>query len=217
MNRTIILILFITSFLFPQNDIDITRYLQQVSEGKSNLVYELLPELKKQYPDASSLIYLEGVLSEDGRYASELFSEITEKYPRSTYADAASYRLYSYYSAIDDFKNKEKYYQLLINNYPSSQYTSLLPGVVKEKTTNKEEFNYTVQAGAFANNTNAENLRRKFEKAGYFTFVKDKVVGGTVFKIVYAGRFRTRTEAESFQVILDRKYGLKGIITGLGE
>jgi hypothetical protein len=43
------------------------------------------------------------------------------------------------------------------------------------------------------------------------------MTGGTLFKIVYAGKFKTVKEAESFQLILNKKYGLKGIITRLPE
>lgn len=186
-----------------------------IEEGSSSEVIELLPDLKKNYPLAPSLFYLEGVLNEDGETAVKLFKTVSEKYPESFYADASLYRLYSYYMALNESGTAEKYSGKLQSDYPSSPYLKLLPSYDGKKTEMPSGFLYTIQAGAFSNNANAESLRRKFEKAGYYTFVKDKVVGGTIFKVVFAGRFKTVTEAENFQIVLNRKYGLKGIVTKL--
>lgn len=186
-----------------------------IEEGSSSDVLALLPDLKKKYPFAPSLFYLEGVLNEDGETAVKLFKTVSEKYPKSIYADASVYRLYSYYTAVSEPGAADKYSRILQSDYPSSPYLKLLHSYDGKKTEIPSEFLYTIQAGAFSNNANAENLRSKFEKAGYYTFVKDKIVGGTVFKVVFTGRFKTMTEAENFQIVLNRKYGLKGIVTKL--
>lgn len=213
----LILILLTADILLPQRDADITEYLIMIEKGKSSEVREILPDIKRKFPVSPSLFYLEGVLTKDAETAVKLYKVVLEKYPDCAYADAAAFRLYSYYSALDNSSDASKYHNILITDYPSSPYLKMLPageGMVDEKS---PTYLYTVQAGAFANISNAENLRRKFVKAGYYTVVKDKTVGGTVFKIVFTGRFKTRREAESFQLILNRNYGLKGIITNYEE
>lgn len=217
MSRILISVIFFLSsiLLYSQKDIEISGYLKMIEEGSSNDVLELLPDLKKKYPLAPSLFYLEGVLNEDGETAVKLFKTVSEKYPKSIYADASLYRLYSYYTAVNEPGAAGKYSGILQSDYPSSPYLKLLPSYNGKKTEIPSGFLYTIQAGAFSNNANAENLRSKFEKAGYYTFIKDKIVGGTIFKVVFAGRFKTMTEAENFQIVLNRKYGLKGIVTKL--
>jgi outer membrane protein assembly factor BamD (BamD/ComL family) len=212
--KILILYLFFTCLLFAQTDVDIVEYLRQIEEGKSEEVKKELAELKKKNPDAPSVIYLEALMTEDGESALRIYSRITEKYPRSKYADAALFRQYSYYEAVNSGQ-AVNYADRLRNEFPSSPYTKLLPSVVNKPASDKEEIYYTIQTGAFTNSANAESLRKKFENAGYHTLVQDKMTGGTLFKIVYAGKFKTVKEAEDFQVILNRKYGIKGLITRL--
>jgi hypothetical protein len=215
--KRIFFILFITlaSYIYPQTDLNIVEYLIEIENGMGEDVKNNLPEMKKKFPGAPSLLYLEGILTSDGEDAVKLYTALTDKFPRSTYADAANYRLYSYYSALNDQVLADKYAGRLRSEHPSSPYTRLIPALVKEKIVEKEEIYYTIQTGAFSNVTNAETLRKKFEKAGYYTVVTDKMAGGTLFKVVYTGKFRTIAEAESFQLILNKKYGLKGIVTRL--
>jgi hypothetical protein len=202
---------------FAQEDVNIIHYLQEIERGNIDEIKSSLPELKKKSPGAPSLLYLEGVLTEDGREAEKIFTLLADTYPKSYYADAALFRLYSYYSAINETSLSKKTADKLLKDYSYSPYTKLIPADTDDEIAPVSEYLFSIQAGAFSNNTNAENLRRRFVKAGYHTVVKDKNVGGTLFKIVYTGRFRTRSEAESFQAILNEEYGLKGIITSYQE
>jgi hypothetical protein len=214
----VLLIIALISFpLYPQKDSDISVYLVMIEKGESDEVKEMLPEIKRKYPSSPSVYYLEGILSEDGETSVKFFRTVIEKYPKSNYADASLYRLYSYYDAADDPDAASEYLKMLKEDYALSPYVKIISGDDDKNEEIKPGFLYTIQAGAFSNNTNAENLRRKFEKAGYYTVVRDKMVGGSVFKIVYTGRFKSRLEAEDFQVVLNKNYGLKGIITNYPE
>jgi hypothetical protein len=210
-----ILFLIFTTFILPQSDVNIVEYLKDIENSRGEEVKEKLPELKKKNPGAPSLLYLEGILTEDADDAIKLYSMLADKFPRSAYADAALYRLYSYYSAVNNSNQSDKYAGRLRNEYSSSPYTKLLPVIVKKETVEKEEISYTIQAGAFSTFNNAENLRRKFEKDGHFAAVQDKMVGGTLFKVVFAGKFKSVAEAEKFQLVLNKRYGIKGIIIKL--
>jgi hypothetical protein len=218
MSRIFLILLFISApYIYSQKDINISSYLKEIDAGNSSSVLNSLSGLKKKSPGAPSLLYLEGVLTEDGTTAAALFTSLVDKHPFSAYADAAAYRLYSYYYSMDNKVLTTKYSSLMKRDYSTSPYTKLLNRTVTEPTVKSDEFNYTVQAGAFSNHINAEALRKKFSRAGYHTYVKDKNIGGTIFKIVFAGRFKTRSEAESFQLIINREYGLKGIVAKYQE
>jgi hypothetical protein len=212
-----LLIIFLNSPFSAQEDISLVPYLTRIEQGDAVKVKEEIPDLKKQYPGAPSLLYLEAILTEDALLAVKMFTALLDKYPASAYADAATFRLYSYFSALDNSANAKKYESRLLSDYPYSPYSKMIKRSNDNPVNEVGEFKFTIQAGAFASITNADALRKKFEKAGYYSVIKDKTVGGTIFKIVYAGRFNTKKEAENFQAILNKQYGLKGIITGYIE
>ena len=81
-----------------------------------------------------------------------------------------------------------------------------------EPTKPSTDYRFTIQAGAFSNSANAASLKDDFVSAGYFTEIKEKVVGGTVFQVVYVGKFSVRNDAEDFLHIINSKYNLNGRI-----
>ena len=74
---------------------------------------------------------------------------------------------------------------------------------------------YTVQAGAFTRKENAIKLKNDFDKAGYSSQVIEKSVGGSLFHIVYVGKFKTNEEAKSFLSIINSKFNLQGWVVKL--
>ncbi len=72
------------------------------------------------------------------------------------------------------------------------------------------DYKFTIQAGAFSNKENAESLQLKFEKSGIFSEIKDKLVAGTTFHVVYVGKFVTENDAESFLKTINDKFELSG-------
>ena len=118
-------------FLFSQweprysSEVDITTYLQKIDSGKKIEVMQEIPELKKRYPNDPSIKYLSGILEEDGDKAIAIFRGVVEFSPKSKYADAAAFRLYSYYYSIGVYDKARLYYQKLKKDYPSSPYLKL--------------------------------------------------------------------------------------------
>jgi len=94
-----LLFFFSNSHLFSQ-DVDIVSYLKQIESGEKDDVEKELPELKSKYPNSHSVMFLEGVLTENGQDAVAIYSKIVNSYPQSKYADASLYRIYSYYYAL---------------------------------------------------------------------------------------------------------------------
>ena len=81
----------------------------------------------------------------------------------------------------------------------------------------EKEFLYSVQAGAFTNSDNATVLKKEIENAGMISFIQDKNVAGTVFKVVYIGKFETRREAEDFLPIANTRFRIAGRVVEINQ
>jgi tetratricopeptide (TPR) repeat protein len=202
-------------------DVDIVPYLKQIESGKKDDVEELLPDLKNKYPNSPSVMFLEGVLTENGQDAVAIYSKIVNSYPQSKYADASLYRIYSYYYALGLYDAAKNHLNRLKKEYPESPYIKIsdrdIPSedeitvVDKKKTeTPKTNYNYTIQAGAFGKLQNAQSLKKDFNDSGFKSEIKDKTVGGTVFHVVYVGEFLSEDEAKNFLQVINKEYKLDG-------
>ena len=217
-------------FLYSQQ-VDIIQYLKQIERGGVDEVKSELADLKIEYPESPSIMFLDGVLTENGQTAVVIYQKIVDAYPNSKYADAALYRIYSYYYALGLYESADKKLNQLISNYPESPYIKVAkqnklpinPDIEKEDNkvtrTNSNQtsaeksgvdYKFTIQAGAFSNIENAKSLQDKFEKSGIFSEIKEKQVAGSVFHIVYVGKFVTDNDAESFLKTINEKFDLNG-------
>jgi len=211
--------------LFSQ-DVDIVAYLKQIENGEKSKVEEKLPDLKKEYPNSPSLMFLDGVLTENGQDAVAIYSKIVDYYPYSKYADAALYRIYSYYYALGLYDTAKKQLDKLKKNYPESPYIKIAekkipsddegsPGEQKPDVKKQIDYKYTIQAGAFSKIENAQSLKKDFEDSGFFSEIKEKVVGGTTFEVVYVGKFATENEAKNFLQVVNSEFKLKGRVVNI--
>jgi tetratricopeptide (TPR) repeat protein len=217
----IITIISLSFYSFAQ-EADIIPYLKQIEQGKSSEVKLKLPELKKDYPNSSNVMFLDGVLTENAQDAIEIYQKILDKYPKSAFADAALYRIYSYYFALGLYNSADKYLTKLKTDYPQSPYikmasinkpeeeTAETQSIKSSDDSNDEVAKYTIQAGAFTNSDNAKKLNRDFINAGMKSFIKEKNIGGTVFSVVYVGKFASRSNAENFLQIINSQFKISG-------
>lgn len=212
----------------PAQEPDLTPFLKKIEAGEKEEVAKSLPLLKQQFPKSSSIIYLDALLTEDGEKAVQLYISIVEKFPRSTYADDATYRLFTFYNATEKFDQAELYKNRLRKEYPESPYNNLTEKVVftetskvkvntvENKTPTKLEdeadkhYKFTVQAGAFTRKENALKLKADFDKAGYTSQIIEKSVGGSLFHVINVGKFTSEDEAKSFLNVINTKYKLQG-------
>lgn len=224
---------FLSTAAFPQ-EADIIPYLKKIEAGESFEVKAKIPQLKKDYPNSSSVLFLEGVVTENGQEAVSIFKKLMEKYPASSYADAAVYRIYSYYFALGFYDEAKRYLERLKKFYPDSPYIKIaerdIPSKNEEVALEKpaEEnpdkpaekfepnlpkiYKYSIQAGAFGDEKNALALKKDFDLSGFHTSIKNKTVGGTEFKIVVVGRFETEDEARSFLQVINSEFKIDGRI-----
>jgi tetratricopeptide (TPR) repeat protein len=221
----IFLLLLFSRNLYSQ-DVDIVPYLKQIERGEKSDVEEILPGLKREYPNSPSVMFLEGVLTQNGQDAVAIYTKIVDVYPLSKYADAALYRIYSYYYALGLYDTAKKHLDKLKKDYPQSPYIKIAERNIpsdnefstkQPQPDEKKELDYkfTIQAGAFSKLDNAESLKKDFEDSGFFSEIKDKAVGGTNFHIVYVGKFINEDEARNFLQVINSEFKLDGRVVNI--
>ena len=212
-------------------EINIVPYLKDIENGNVVQAKEALSDLKLKYPEDPSVMFLDGVLKENGQEAIVIYQNIVDNYPKSKYADASLYRIFSYYYALGLYDTAREKLKQLKSSYPDSPYIqvadqnlSLLeksddeetkPKTQETKNIPEENFKWTIQAGAFTNLENAKNLMSEFEENGIYTEMAEKVVGGTTFHVVYAGKFVKIEDAESFLQVVSSKYKVNGSVISI--
>jgi len=215
------LLFFFTEKSFSQ-EYNITPLLKKVEEGKREEVKEELQPLLKRNPGDPSLLFLAALLTEDGNKANEKYLKIVSAFPKSKYADAALFRIYNFYSAIGDEKEAALSLKKLKTDYPNSNYLPSLekiPIASSEETETpeaapikNENYRFTIQVGAFSNLKNAEALKLDLEESGYNVELKEKNVGGTIFNVLYLGKFDDKNAAEKIVEKVNVEFRLNGRI-----
>ncbi len=204
---------------------DITPYLKAIEAGNAAVVRERLPELKTENPGSPDVMFLDAALTEDGNLALKKYKIIIDKYPRSRYADAAMYRVFSYYYSFGSYKTADKYLERLKSEYPDSPYIKSAerkfpdeaPGERAPTPRAQPVYKYAVQAGAFLNRKNAEKLRDNLKADGYSAEIYVKNVGGSELNVVVAGKFERKSDADDLLKTLLEKYNLKGRVVDLSS
>jgi tetratricopeptide (TPR) repeat protein len=223
-----LLIFLLTCSTGSPQEVDIVPYLKMIESGNVIQAKGDLAGLKEKNPNDPSVMFLDGILTENGQEAIVIYQNIVDNYPKSKYADAALYRVFSYYYALGLYDTAKEKLKLLAENYPNSPYIKVAEQNLELKeqseVDNKEEeipenvmkseenYKFTVQAGAFTNLENAKNLNQQFAESGIFSQLVDKTVAGTTFHVVYAGKFEKYEDAENFLAVINSKFNVNGSI-----
>jgi len=228
------LILYLCIFLLfysviPAQEINIEKQLNAIETGNFQSAEVDLEKMKQQNPRDPSVIYLDALMTTDGKKALEKYKTISEQYPNSKYADAAVYQIYCYYFASGSYSTSNTYLEKLRTDYSNSSYLKLINNksadagnLSPQKNSNKEMiegktgtekkelFKYTIQSGAFLVQANAEKLNKSFLNSGLKSEINEKKIGGSTFFIVNVGKFKTEDEAKSFLVDLNKNKKMEG-------
>lgn len=206
---------------------DITSALRQIESGNINGAEVSLKELKKSNPGDPSVIFLDAVLTINGEEALKKYSSVYEKFPKSKYADASLYRIFSYYYSLGYYKKAESYLSKLKSDYPASPYLKSADRNIPDseeviEITKTEEslpvkYNYTIQAGAFLNVDNAKRLEEQIKSDGYPAEITTKEIGGSILNVVTVGKFIKDEDAASVLEYLSKKYNLAGRVISLTD
>jgi cell division septation protein DedD len=228
-NIILLSILFFPFTIFAQDD-EVVEQLKIIEKGKIEEAQKALTGLKAKYPGNPSVIFLDAILKSNGEEALLLYKSVYEKNPKSTFADASLYRMFSYYYSLGLYKKAEETLSKLKAEYPKSPYIQAadrtipeeIPSETKNVTEEKaaenkpekpvidESTKFTVQAGAFLNINNAQALKKNLIADGYPSEITNKEVGGSILNVVISGKFETEKGADSLLLHLDKKYKIKG-------
>jgi len=219
--KFLVIIWFFTTLIFGQN-VNIIPQLKKIEAGKIVEVKDDLEELKKNNSGDPNVIFLEAVLTEDGDKSKNFYELIYNDFPNCKFADASLFRNFSYYYAIGLYKKAEGLKKRLLKDYPKSPYLKntdrnfpevddmIIVDSAPYKIKNQTAERFTVQAGAFSNFKNAEDLKSKFILDGFFARIIPKTVNNLQFHTVTVGNFLSRAETDIFLNELQNNYSIKG-------
>lgn len=223
--------IFVLTLLFSQifysQYVNIIPQLKEIEAGNIEEVKTELAELKQNKSADPNVIFLEAVITEDGEKAKNLYEIVYNDFPKSPFADAALFRNFSFYYSLGLYKKAEKLKVRLRNEYPKSAYLKntdrnfpnvdemimVDPSPINFKDPNKKQF--TIQAGAFSDYKNAQNLKIRFTTDGFSSKISPKKVNDLQLHIVTVGNFNKRSDAENFIDDLKRKYSITGRVVEL--
>lgn len=211
-------------------EVDIAPALQQIESGRISNATTMLLSFKSKNAGDPSVIFLDAMLTKDGDEALRKYATIIEKFPESRYADAALYKIFSYYYSLGFYKKAENYLDRLKKDFPESPYIKTadhklpeieeptvqtiekpeVPEPARQENVEAKSYNFTIQAGAFLNVENAKNLCEQLKKENYFTEIFTKEIGGTILNVVNVGKFVNEEEAKPVLSFLQSKFNLKG-------
>lgn len=207
---------------------NIVPFLKQIEQGNPKKAEQFLDAFGSDHKNPD-LIFLEAVLTSDGESALEKYLEIYNDYQSSKYADAALFRVFSYYYSLGYYKRAESYLDQLREFYPTSPYIKAADRNIPDEdliveapskptvvapTTNES---FTVQAGAFLNLENARRLKQNIESDKLSCSIKTKEVGGSILNVVLVGQYTTREATDSVLKLLKEKYKINGRVASLNQ
>jgi len=218
------IIFFLASNLILAQKVNIIPMLKKIEQGKLDEVQTEFRILKLKNSHHPDVIFLEAVLTEDGEKSQKLYELVYTSFPNSKFADAALFRNFSYHYALGLYKRAGELKGILEKEYPNSPYLKNTERNYPEvddmimvkpepyEIKNKSDIKFTIQAGAFSNFQNAEDLKNKFIAKGFKSRIKSKSVDNLQLRIVNVGEFLKREDAERFLDILKRDFSIKGRI-----
>lgn len=229
-NLFFIFTLLTTAANLSAQEINIVDYLKRIEAGEIDNVRNEITMLRAANPNDPSVKFLDAVVTVDGKKALKKYEDVYNNYPQSRYADAALYRIFSYYYSLGIYNKAESYLSELKSKYPSSPYIKAADRKIPDEeesvfetavdgnktitaptqNTTQPKFNFTVQAGAFLNFENADKLKDNLIKEGYPSEVNPKSVGGTILNVVTVGKLITENEAEPILKLLKQNFKLNG-------
>lgn len=236
-NQKHIILLFVLFSLYSISfaQVDIVSTLKHIENGELTEAKNDFKRLNDRYPNDANVQFLDAVLSENGDEALNKYSLVFTKFPNSQFADAALYRVFSYYYSLGIYTKAEQFLAKLKQDYPNSPYINAadrnLPSedafvanypdkpTEQKPKENKivENFKFTIQAGAFLNKNNANNLKKKFEEKGIYSETYTKEIGASLLNVVMIGKFKNNEDAQSILDELKKDFNLNGRIIPLTE
>ena len=222
-----------------QSGPDIDHLINLINGGKAERVRADIPSLQSRYPNNPGVLYVQGLVTEEGTEAVRIYQSIVDNFPKSEWADDALFKVYQFYYSLGLYRTAELKLSQLRMEYPDSPYLSAagnqeIEGLPEEKdvpvadatpidtsgtpmtvaparvAAQPEE--YVLQVGAFTVRSNAERQKQFFEERGYPVEVVSKVKDTRSLFIVFVGRYGSYDEAKAKGADIRQDHSIESIV-----
>lgn len=210
---------------------DVKQLVDLVERGQAEEVKRDLPSLLARYPNNPGLLYVQGLVTEEGAEAVRIYQSVVDNFPRSEWADDALYKVYQFYYSLGLYRTAELKLNQLKKDYPSSKYLAGAAGadtrgVPEESQAPKPASqakpdvvpagpaggSFALQVGAYTAQTNADKQRKYFEDLGYAVEVVSKVKDSRSLYTVLVGGYATYEEAKAKAADIKQKYNIDSFV-----
>jgi tetratricopeptide (TPR) repeat protein len=210
---------------------DVRQLVDLVERGQGEEVKRDLPSLLARSPNNPGLLYVQGLVTEEGAEAVRIYQSVVDNFPRSEWADDALYKVYQFYYSLGLYRTAELKLNQLKKDYPSSKYLAGATGadtrgVPEEAQPQKPAGqvktdvvpvapvggNFALQVGAYTAQTNADKQKKYFEDLGYMVEVISKVKDSRSLYTVLVGGYATYEEAKARAAEIKQKYNIDSFV-----
>jgi cell division septation protein DedD len=220
---------------------DIEHMINLVNDGKSDQVKTDIPSLLSRHPNNPGVLYVQGLVTEEGTEAVRIYQSIVDNFPENEWADDALYKVYQFYYSLGLYRTAELKLTQLRTEYPDSPYLDAAgsqetAGIPEEKDVGEAEPSvsladsvagpaavipneavppqdaYVLQVGAFTVQANAGRQKQYFEERGFAVEIISKVKDTRSLYLVLVGRYQTYEEAKARGADVKRDYGIESIV-----
>ncbi len=244
--RPVAIVLLLNAFFWSaglgqRSEPDIEHLINLVNGGKADQVKADIPSLLSRHPNDPGVLYVHGLVTEEGTEAVRIYQSIVDNFPKSEWADDALFKVYQFYYSLGLYRTAELKLSQLRTEYPDSRYLSAAgsqetKGLPEEKDVPESEAavspvdtagppvavpprsavaspeEYVLQVGAFTVSANADRQREFFEERGYPVEVISKVKDTRSLFIVLVGRYLSYDEAKAKGADIKREHGVESIV-----
>ena len=113
-------LLVLYSISFAQSEID--KLIEEVYTGNIQNATDVLPQLKKKYPENPSLLFLDAMLDEDQNRAIKKYKQIYNLHEDSKYADDAVMKIAEFYYTNGSYVKSSEWVKKINLYYSQSQH-----------------------------------------------------------------------------------------------
>jgi hypothetical protein len=220
---------------------DIDHLINLVNGGKAEQVRADIPSLLSRHPNNPGVLYVQGLVTEEGTEAVRIYQSIVDNFPKSEWADDALFKVYQFYYSLGLYRTAELKLSQLRTEYPDSPYlrtagsqdieglpeekdvpvtaaavsspdTSGTPVRIAPGSAVAQPEEYVLQVGAFTVQANAERQKQFFEERGYPVEVVSKVKDTRSLFIVFVGRYGSYDEAKAKGADIKRDHSVESIV-----
>ena len=209
--KFLLVMLFSSQLIFSQltkNELD--QKINQIYSGKANLVLKELSSLKSKFPNDAGVLYLDAILTVNGKNSAKKFLEIADNFPSFEYRAEVLFKVYQFHYTAGEYITAEQIFNRLKNEYPESDYKrieSLETKISKPKDIKM----FSIQCGAFGDKANAEKFITQLAQSNIKAVIKEKSSQPNLFFVVVEG-FITIEEAQEFILKLKNENNISSII-----